>query len=104
MSVVEAATRISKEYSALSNVYRTMTLGYLVAKKEGTWSDIKKFLESQVGPVNPNTLHFHLKALVQNGFIVAKGSQEKPVYQVGQMSREIERSIGAVIKLIERAK
>lgn len=101
MSLVEAATRISKEHSALSNIYRTMTLGYLVAKKRGTWSDIKKFLESYVGPVNPNTLHFHLKVLVQNGFIVAKGRQEKPVYQIGRLPSEIRRSIREVVRLIE---
>jgi len=103
MAVVEAATRISKEHSALSNIYRTMTLGYLVVKKRGTWSDIKKFLESQVGPVNPNTLHFHLKALVQNGFVIATGNQEKPVYQIGQLPPEIRQSISHVIELIERA-
>jgi DNA-binding HxlR family transcriptional regulator len=103
MSVVEAATKISKEHSALSNVYRTMTLGYLDVKKRGSWSDIKKFLEGQVGPVNPNTLHFHLKALVENGFIVATGSQEKPVYQIGVLSPEIRQSISHITKLIERA-
>ena len=101
MSLVEAATRISKEHSALSNVYRTMTLGYLVVKKRGTWSDIKKFLGSHVGPVNPNTLHFHLKALVQNGFIVARGKQEKPVYQIGYLPSEIRWSVREVVKLIE---
>jgi len=103
MSIVEAATKITKEHSALSNIYRTMTLGYLLVEKKGTWSDIKKFLETHLGPVNPNTLHFHLKALIQNGFVIAAGSREKPVYQIGDLPPEIRQSVNSVTKLIESA-
>ena len=77
-----------------------MTLGYLVVKKRGTWSDIKKFLERHVGPVNPNTLHFHLKALVQNGFVVATESEERPVYRIGRLPPGIRRSISSLVKLL----
>lgn len=92
--------KIAKEHSALSNVYRTMTIAYLLVKKKGTWSDIRKFIEANLGPVNPNTLHFHLKALLQNGFIVATGSQEKPIYQIGELPPEIRQSVDPMTKLV----
>jgi hypothetical protein len=78
-----------------------MTLTYLLSEKKGTWSDIKKFLEAHLGPVNPNTLHFHLKALIQNGFVIAVGSQEKPVYQIGELPLEIRHSVDNMTKLIK---
>lgn len=100
MALVNEANRITEEYSTLSNVYRTMILAYLIARNQGSWSEIKKFLESNLGSVNPNTLHFHLKALIQRKFVVAVGSEEKPSYQIGELPKEIRQHVGRVANLI----
>ncbi len=103
MSIVEAANRVAREHYVLSNTYRTITLGYLIAKQRGSWSDIKRYLETQLGPVNPNTLHFHLKTLIENRFIIPTGDPEKPVYQIGELPSEVRESLSSIAKLIEAA-
>lgn len=103
MSIVQAAKKISTEHAALSNIYRVVTLAYLTTNDQATWSDIRRFIETNLGSVNPNTLHFHLKALLQNGFISTEGSQEKPVYRLGELPPDIKETIASMTKVIKSA-
>lgn len=98
LPVLEAATRVSRMYETLSNVNRVLILIYLAERHERSWSEIKRFLESCSGPVNPNTLHFHLKALTEASFIRRVGSEDKPTYEIDRLPGEITDTIKKVIR------
>ena len=84
---------LSKRFANLSNDYRIAILIYLIQKKEATWSEIKQFLENMYGSINPNTLHFHLKALITSDMIRRSGSEEKSIYFLGNISDDILEAI-----------
>jgi hypothetical protein len=91
--VVEAAGRLSEKYGVMSNVYRMMMTAYLQKKGQASWSELKQFLEEYFGSVNPNTMHFHLKALVEAKILERKGSEDKMSYTIGTIPEYISKGI-----------
>lgn len=68
---------------------RLLILSYLTQSGTATWSELLKFLSSELGPVNPNTLHFHLKVLIQARWVKRSGSEEAPSYSVTKLPEEV---------------
>ena len=91
--IVEKANKITQEFTILSNIYRTLILLYLYKTKGSTWSEIKDFLEKNDGAVNPNTLHFHMKALINAGYIKHSGSEDLSIYQIDKIPNNILQEI-----------
>jgi predicted transcriptional regulator len=92
-SVTDAAFRVAERYSLLSNPYRTLILAYLIRKRECSWSEIKQFLEKNVGSVNPNTLQFHLRTLMEVGMIGRSGIENNVLYHIENLSKDIEETL-----------
>ena len=80
--IIEIANKITENFAVLSNVYRTLILMHLYKNDNSTWSKIKDFIEKNIGSVNPNTLHFHLKALIHAGYVKRSGSEDSSIYQI----------------------
>ncbi len=88
--LLENANQITTDCSLLSNIYRTLIIMYLMDKGKSTWSEIKQFIESNSGSINPNTLHFHLKALIDSKFIkMQQLGIEKNVYALDNLPQSI---------------
>ncbi|HEY7573506.1 MAG TPA: helix-turn-helix domain-containing protein [Nitrososphaeraceae archaeon] len=96
---VKHVNALSKKFANLSNNYRIAILAYLMWKKEATWSEIKQFLENMYGSINPNTLHFHLKALINSNMIRWSGSEERGTYFLGNMPDDISEVIRSEVTL-----
>jgi hypothetical protein len=62
-------------------------------KKHATWSDVKQFIETKMGSINPNTLHFHLKTLTQDGYIKRSGGDNKIIYELSSIPEYLRKSI-----------
>jgi DNA-binding HxlR family transcriptional regulator len=92
-NILEVANKITEKFAILSNIYRTLILIHLYKKDNSTWSEIKEFLEKNNGTVNPNTLHFHLKALIKAGYVKHSGSEESSIYQIDQIPHFILQGI-----------
>ncbi|MBC7112452.1 MAG: hypothetical protein H5T34_00270 [Candidatus Methanomethyliales bacterium] len=65
---------------------RYFIIAYVASKKEVTWSQLKGAIELWAGPVNPNTLSFHLGELMEGGFIVKIEIEGQPRYRVAEGS------------------
>lgn len=102
-SVIEAATKIAERFGVLSNPYRTVILAFLLERKKATWSDIKHFIEkSNMGTINPNTLQFHLKALISAGMVSRSGSENNVVYSIGDIPAEISATLDKeIVKILK---
>lgn len=96
--IAQIATKIAGKFEVLSNPYRTLILAFLLKKKEASWSDIKQFLESNAGSINPNTLQFHLKALLHANMVRRSGSEDNIVYTPGIISDEISGMLDEVVQ------
>lgn len=96
--LAQIATKIAGKFEILSNPYRTLILAFLLKKKEASWSDIKQFLESNVGSINPNTLQFHLKALLHANMVRRSGSEDNIVYTPGIVPNEISVMLDEVVQ------
>jgi len=83
------AVRSADVARVCSNPGRLLILSYLYQDGTATWSEILKFLSSEIGPVNPNTLHFHLKTLIQVHWIKRSGSEDSPSYTVTKLPNEV---------------
>ena len=91
--IIEEATSLTKKYSLLTNIYRVLILAYLMKNGDASWTDLKSFIESLVGRPNPNTLHFHLYALVDAGVVEVYGDPEKPKYRLNSNKKDVLESV-----------
>ena len=98
-NIIQSADSLSRRFANLSNNYRILILAYLIQRKEATWSEIKQFLDNVYGSINPNTLHFHLKALINSDMIRWSGSEEKSIYLLGNIPNDISDAIKNKIPL-----
>jgi hypothetical protein len=91
--VSDSAVKLAERYSLLSNPLRALILAFLIRKKESNWSEIKQFLEKHVETVNPNTLQFHLRVLIQESAIVRSGSENNVLYRIENLPNDIEETL-----------
>ncbi|MCE4612294.1 MAG: helix-turn-helix domain-containing protein [Desulfurococcales archaeon] len=88
--ILAEADRIAGEHELLSHRVRVLILAAVSALGEASWTDIKTVLEKLLGPVNPNTLAFHIRKLVGEGVLERIGSHESPIYKLAKRpSKEI---------------
>ena len=97
------AGKISSKHEILANKLRVVILAIIVALGNAKWSDIKILLEKTVGPVNPNTLAFHIKKLIEAGWIERSGSPESPSY-VAKIHEGVRKELTELINSIEKIK
>ncbi|MFZ8794208.1 MAG: hypothetical protein ACO2O2_10050, partial [Acidilobaceae archaeon] len=94
--------QIADKYNVLGNRLRTLILVILLARGRRSWNELKKEIEDLIGsPINPNTLAFHLKKLIQSELVTKIGSIENLEYEItpGKES-EIPEEIRRVAKLV----
>jgi len=98
------ASSTAERHEVLANPFRVLLLYAVSALGEAKWSDVKVLLEEVLGGVNPNTLSFHLKRLIDAGWIVKTGSPEDPRYTVNlpdAVRGELEEGVGKVKRILE---
>lgn len=72
---------MSQKYGALANPYRLAILRFVASSGGASWTDIEKELESAFSRrINPNSLSFHLRKLIDSDFLVQAGGQ----YRLGR--------------------
>jgi len=98
------ASSTSEHYEPLANPFRIILLYAVSALGEAKWSDIKVLLEKVLGSVNPNTLSFHLKRLIDAGWIIKTEALEDPKYTVNlpdAIKGELEEGVRKVKQILE---
>jgi len=87
--------RIADKYN--DNRLRILILVVLLARGRSSWNELKKEIEDLIGsPINPNTLSFHLKKLIQLKLVTKIGSIENLEYEIApgkesEIPKEIRR-------------
>ncbi len=99
--VLSEAQELASEYEVLSNRVRILILAGVVALGKAKWNEIREIIERYEGRINPNTLSFHLKKLIQAGLIVREGSMESPRY-VPNISEDIAKKIEKLVNEIRK--
>ena len=95
LSLEELIIERSKRCGVFSNPLRSFIATFIAAKEEATWSELKTALERVGGPVNPNTLSFHITVLMSEGFVDRVDIRGQPRYRISEKrSSEIETLIG----------
>ena len=95
MSLEELVVERSKKCEVFSNPLRSFITVFIAAKGEVAWSELKSALKRWAGPVNPNTLNFHIGKLIDAGFVDKVDIEGQPRYRIIEGSlREIERIVG----------
>lgn len=95
MSLEELVVERSKKCEVFSNPLRSFIVVFIAAKGEVTWSELKSTLEKWAGPINPNTLSFHIGKLIDAGFVDKVNIKGQPRYRIIEdRLREIERMVG----------
>lgn len=95
MSLLDLAHEVSKKHEIFSNPLRALILFFVLRHKEVSWSDLKNFLETNIGKVNPNTLSFHLGRLLDTDLLVKIELDVQTRYKIVESNMpEIERMLG----------
>lgn len=94
MALEELLVKASKRCEIFSNPLRTFLVSFIAVKGEATWTELKNAIESRSGPINPNTLSFHLGALTTAGYIQKIDIKGLPKYKV---VREKQSEIKALV-------
>ncbi|MEM0196187.1 MAG: winged helix-turn-helix domain-containing protein [Sulfolobales archaeon] len=81
------AESVARKYEPFSHPLRVLILALLLAHGRLSWTALMKELGKLVGPLNPNTLAFHLKKLVESGYVVKSGGVEELYYEVSEPER-----------------
>lgn len=93
--ILARADEVAKRHELLGHRLRTLILASVTALGEASWTDLKALLEAILGPVNPNTLAFHVKKLIDAGLLDRAGSPRSPIYR---LAREPEEDIAELAK------
>lgn len=95
VNIGELIRERSKKCELFSNPLRSYIAVFIAAKREVTWSELKRALEKYAGHVNPNTLSFHLGELMKTGFIDKVDIEGQPRYRIVENKlSEIQRLAG----------
>lgn len=98
--VTSTAKLLASEFDSLAHELRILILAIIAAYGRATWADLKSVLESLVGPVNPNTLAFHIKKLINSKYVEREGGPESVIYRV-RIPEDIGKRIEPLIKEIK---
>jgi DNA-binding HxlR family transcriptional regulator len=100
--IADKYTRIADKYDVLGNRLRVLILVILLARGRRSWNELKEEIEDLIGsPINPNTLSFHLKRLIQSELVTKIGSIENLKYEIAPgKESEIPEEIRRVAELI----
>jgi len=96
---------IAKEHAPLAHQLRVTILAIVLALGRASWSDIKYVIERIYGSVNPNTLAFHIRKLIDAGYLKKSGSMETPIYEPNvpeDVAKKLEPLVAKVKELIRR--
>jgi DNA-binding HxlR family transcriptional regulator len=101
-ALLNEIARIADKYDVLGNRLRILILVILLARGRKSWNELKKEIEDLIGsPINPNTLAFHLKKLIQSELVTKIGSIENLEYEIAPgKESEIPEEIRKVAKLV----
>lgn len=100
--ILAKADKIAGRHEPLSHRLRILILAATAALGEASWTDLKALLEALLGPVNPNTLAFHIRKLVDAGLLQRAGSPESPVYKLArEPGEEIAELAEEIKKLVQ---
>lgn len=91
--ILKSANELAQSFSTLSNKYRILIILCLMEKKHATWTDVKQFIETKKGSINPNTLHFHLKTLTKDGYIKRSGGDTRIIYELSSIPEYLRKGI-----------
>jgi len=80
MSLEEMLNEQAKECESFSNPIRILIALTVKNMGDASWADIKRNVENISGPLNPNTLSFHLSRLIESKLIEKIGTPEQPRY------------------------
>lgn len=101
MTVESLIEKIAKKHESLANPIRIHILSIVSALGEASWSKIKAMLESRYGQVNPNTLAFHIKKLIESDLISRSGSPESVTY-VANIPKDLREELREVIEFYKK--
>ena len=94
MSIEDLILQRSKNCEVLSSPLRSFIAAFIAGKGEAVWSDLKAAIEKS-GPINPNTLSFHIGVLMDAGFVDKMSIEHQPRYRIKDSKLlEIERLVG----------
>ncbi len=100
-SLVEEVKKIAEKHETLANPIRVQILSIIAALEEASWSEIKAILQNIYGEINPNTLAFHLKKLIDHGLILKSGSPEFPSY-IANIPENLREELKEIIKFYKK--
>ncbi|OYT54369.1 MAG: hypothetical protein B6U76_07485 [Desulfurococcales archaeon ex4484_217_2] len=80
--LIEKCKELAKKNEALANEFRVLILVVLDKLGESSWSKLKNELENILRtPINPNLLAFHLRKLVNMGFVKRIETESETLYK-----------------------
>ncbi len=84
-----------------SNMIRTLIALIVLNLEDTSWAEIKNCIENIMGPINPNTLSFHLNKLILNGLIKKTGTDEQPRYVSTEKNiKELNMKVGQDLTIL----
>ncbi len=96
MPPVKAAADLvekSRKYGALANPYRLAILRLVATKGKASWVQLDRELETVFEKrINPNSLSFHLRKLIESQFLTQSGSD----YRLGRLGSKRKDELGAI--------
>jgi len=98
--IISLAETLASEFDILAHELRVLILAIIAAHGRITWTDLKSVLESIVGPVNPNTLAFHVRKLINSKYVEREGGPESVIYKA-RIPDDVKRKIEPLVKEIK---
>ena len=96
MELEELLHKRTEACELFSNPARSLIAVILHGMGEASWADIKSHVETLTGPMNPNTLSFHLGRLIKSGLVEKVGTEQQPRYvSTKENDKEIELKLGS---------
>ena len=93
MSAAADLSEKSRKYRALANPYRLAILNLVATKGKVSWVQLDRELETVFEKrINPNSLSFHLRKLIESQFLTQSGSD----HRLGRLGSERKDELSAI--------
>ena len=88
--LLKRVDKVVTESITLANQLRVLILAIIALRREVYWYEVKEALERLVGPVNPNTLAFHINKLIEVGYVKRARPQRSPRYVAEKIPDKVQ--------------
>lgn len=95
------AESLANDLKQVAHPTRVLLLAVLLARGRLKWEELAAEVRRLAGPVSPNALAYHVRALYRSGYLVRHGTPDELQYEAVETAKQIP-GMAKVVEAVKR--